>query len=86
MSEADERLGARLAEELARHDSPGVAVLGLEVERRDADVRLVARCAAGGELFEASATGDNELDAWARLPAAVSEERLRRAFVRVVDQ
>jgi hypothetical protein len=86
MAEADERFAARLAEELARHVGPGVVVLGLDVERHPNNVTLVAHCAAGGEQFAAQARGETELEAWTRLPSAVSEERLRRAFVRIVDQ
>ena len=85
MSEADEQFAKRLADDLERRLGPSVAVLSLLIDRSGGNARMVAACAAGDELFEAAATGETELDAYERLRTAVVEQRLGRAFKRVVD-
>lgn len=85
MSEADEQFGKRLAEDLERQLGPSVVVLTVLIDRSDEGARMLAACAAGDELFEAEATGENELAAYERLRTAIVEQRLGRAFRRVVD-
>ena len=85
MSEADEQFAKRLADDLERQLGASVAVLSVMIDRSRGNPRIVAACAAGDELFEADATGETELEAYERLRTAVVEQRLGRAFKRVVD-
>ena len=86
MSEAEDRYLAEISEDCAGVLGPGIELLGLEREKRNDGVRLVARYRLEDRVWESAAIGETVVTAHAVLRARLLFDRIRLDFTALAER